>query len=383
MLLRRPRCRRPALLALVPLATVLLALPATSGCAARPRLLDERRTPPFAAALALGAGQREERRVVPVVPALPGSAGPVDVALHVRRAPGGAAGPVLVLQPGVLADAGTWRFLAPHLAASFDLVLVDPPGTGASARPDPRRAGAEAYSPTWLAACTLGALEAFDRGEPAPRRYVLVGHSLGGTVVLRALADPGLAARHADLRARVERAVLLAPADLALTAADERLATIRDLSDLEAGLAQGLGLLRRQVEDAVWGSVLVPQQTALRGDAARLEAALCRPDTRHAAQAMLRRFVRTDRGGRPVPAEVERLTAPERGLTLPLLVLWGRHDDTLPLAGAQRLLERLPGEQLRLLPAKHSPHIECVPDTAALIGAFARGEPLPDGGAGR
>lgn len=353
----------------------LLSAP-LGGCAARPRLLHEERTAPYQGLVERAAAQPEELRLLRVAH---DALGPVDVALHVRRAPQGAAQPVLVLQPGVLADAGTWRFVAPLLAPRFDLVLVDPPGTGASGKPDVRHVSSDAYSPTWLAAHTLGALAAFDAGEPARRRYVLVGHSLGGAVVLRMLDDPGLRARHGALLRQVERAVLIGPADLGLSAADERLLAIRDLSDFEASVGQALGVVRRQVEQGVFDSVLDPGRAALVGDAQRLESALCVSATRHAAQAMLRRFLPTDRCGRPDRAAIERLTADERSVSQPLLVLWGEQDDTLPLSGAQGLLERLQTEELRVLASKHSPHVEQVEQTAALIAAFAAGEPLPPG----
>lgn len=360
------RLALPARSLTLPLS-LTLALALASGCAARPRLLDERRVEPYATLVALGASQPRETREATFTS---DAAGRVKVAYHVVRAPAGAAAPVLVLQPGVLADAGTWRFLAPRLAQRHDLVLIDPPGTGESGVPDPRVARVPAYTPAWLAGATLAALTDFERAEPVPRRLVLVGHSLGGTVVLRALADPVLRAQHAPLLSRVERAVLLAPADLGLTAADERLLAIRDLSDLEAALGGALGIVQRKVEQGTYDSVLEPGRSALAGEARRLGLQLCRAPQRHAAQAMLRRFLPLDRCGRPDREAIRSLTEQERAIALPLLVLWGDRDDTLRLASSGPLLERLPTARLEVLSGKHSLHQERASEVAEAILAF-------------
>lgn len=359
--------RAPAPAALLALLAVVALGP---GCAARRPLLDERRTSPFAERLARARAQPQERRRVDVP--VPGAA-PVEVAYYVVRAPAGAAHPVLLLQPGVLANASTWRFLAPLLAERHDLLLIDPPGTGASERPEARLLSRDAYSPTWLAGATLAALQHFDAAESTPRRYVGVGHSLGGAVLLRALADPHLQARHAALLARVERLVLLAPADVGLTAVDPRLLRVRDLSDVEVALGGLLGLVRSQAEEATYESVLEPRRTALSGEAERLGGVLSRADTRHAAQAMLRRFQPSDRCGRPDAVAIQRLKEEEARLALPVLLLWGDRDDTLPLASSKDLLERLRGARLEVLPGKHSLHQERSADVAQRLLSFVGG----------
>lgn len=362
----------------LPALSLTVALALAAGCAARPRLLDERRVEPYASLVALGASQPRETRVATFPSA---AAGRVEVAYHVVRAPAGAAASVLVLQPGVLADAATWRFLAPRLAERHDLVLIDPPGTGLSGVPDPRVARAPAYTPAWLAGATLAALTDFERTEPAPRPLVLVGHSLGGTVVLRALADPALLAQHGPLLSRVERAVLLAPADLGLSDVDERLVAIRDLSDLEAALGGALGIVQRKVEQGTYDSVLEPGRSALVGEARRLGQQLCRAPQRHAAQAMLRRFLPLNRCGQPDRETIRGLTEQERAIAIPLLVLWGDRDDTLRLPSSGPLLERLPTARLQVLSGKHSLHQERASEVAEAILAFvaeaAPGAPLP------
>jgi len=347
------------------LATSVLGLAA---CAARPPLLDERRVEPYAGLVArFDAAARRDERVV-VTP----EAGPaVAVGVHELRAPDGAARPVLVMLPGVLSDGTTWRFLAGALVDTFDVVLLDPPGVGTSDRPMPPAGGDALYTPAWLAECAGLALRAWQARQPAPRRLVFVGHSLGGTVVLRLLASPALGARLADVRSEVAGAVLLAPADLALREASPLLTEIRDVPAWKARLGCALGVVQRKTETAVYDGVVGPQAHALAQEACRLSATLCEPCAFAAAQWMLRRFQPTDDRGRPDLAAADRLAAQERAIGVPLLVLWGAQDDTLPLSTSGPLLARLPTAQRVVVDgAKHSLHQEQVARVAAEVRAF-------------
>jgi pimeloyl-ACP methyl ester carboxylesterase len=257
------------------------------------------------------------------------------------------------------------------LGADHDLIAVDPPGTGASDVPDPQRAGPSAYSPTWLAAHTLGALEAWERRTGVARDYVLVGHSLGAGVVLRALADPDLALRHKDLLARVRGAVLLAPADIAMEHRDPKLLEIALLSDLKAGVGERLGAMQKAVREGVRDNAVKPERDALRSEALRIEALLGRPSTRHAAQAMLRRFQPTRDGFAADLPAARRLADQERGIDKPVLLLWGTEDTTLPIAGAAALRERLPREEFVALEHKgHSLHQEAVTEVVEHMRVF-------------
>jgi len=355
-----PRAARlPAALAL---AALLLA-----GCVS-PRLVDERRQAPYAGLLARyeALPHKPERLAVQV----PGSA-PVRVGLDVVTSPRGAGGAVLVLQPGILSDGSSWRFLMGELGGEHDLIAVDPPGTGASDAPDPRAAGPEGYSPTWLAAHTLGALEAWETRTGVARDYVLVGHSLGGTVVLRALADPGLGARHRDLLARVRGVVLLAPADIALERRDEKFRDLALLSDFKAGVGERLGLVQQGVREGIVDNAVRPERDALLDEALRIEALAGRPATRHAAQAMLRRFQPMLPCDRPDLPAARRLAEQERGIDKPILLMWGVSDKTLPVMEAEAIRERLASEEfLALEHVGHSIHQEGVERVAAQMRAF-------------
>lgn len=105
----------------------------------------------------------------------------------------GDAGPVVVMIHGASANAREFDWsLAPRLADTHRILMVDRPGHGHSERPD------EAATLAVQAAQVAGALRKLAPGEKA----VIVGHSFGGAVSLRLALD------HPDL---VEGLVLLAP----------------------------------------------------------------------------------------------------------------------------------------------------------------------------
>ncbi|MFP3947222.1 MAG: alpha/beta fold hydrolase [Gemmatimonadota bacterium] len=111
-----------------------------------------------------------------------GSTPPIP--LHVEEH--GSEGRPLVLVHGFGGHSYTWRFWTPRLAASYRIFLVDLKGHGASPKPDDDR-----YSPFDQADLLVRTLRT--RGLESA---TLVGHSLGGGIVLAAAlqlleTDPG------------------------------------------------------------------------------------------------------------------------------------------------------------------------------------------------
>jgi pimeloyl-ACP methyl ester carboxylesterase len=145
-----------------------------------------------------------------------------------------------------------------------------------------------------------------------------------------------------------------------------------ELTDAEAHVGCALGIVQATIYEGVAANAVHPERDALRQEADRMIALLQRWDTRHAQQAMLRRFNPLDAAGQRDWAAIERLTRDERGIRVPLLVVWGERDETLPLSDGRRLLARLPAARLEVLPGvKHSVHQEAVGDVARLLREFS------------
>ena len=111
--------------------------------------------------------------------------------VHVLRQ--GESGPVVLMIHGASANAREFSWsLAPRLAETHQVLMVDRPGHGHSERPD------KADTLAVQASQVAGALKALAPG----RKAILVGHSFGGAVSLRLALD------HPEL---VDGLVLLAP----------------------------------------------------------------------------------------------------------------------------------------------------------------------------
>jgi pimeloyl-ACP methyl ester carboxylesterase len=230
----------------------------------------------------------------------------------------GGEGPPLLLVHGLGGAASNWTELAPLLARRHRLLVPDLPGHGGSSAL-PGVSGLEPYADrVALVAEREGML-------PAP----VVGHSLGGSVVLRlALRRPG------DVRA----IVLAGSAGLSTGNIWGRqllsvFTTVRPgrLAARLRGRVARSALLRR----AVFGFVSVADPVALTNEAVEgfLAAQLLHTDVDSAWQALRRDDPRQ---------ELEQIQ-------VRVLVLWGAEDAQLPLDDAFEYTRRLRA-RLRVIP---------------------------------
>jgi pimeloyl-ACP methyl ester carboxylesterase len=364
-LLRATRAAAVAGLAAVALSAV--------SCGHGALLVDERTTMPYRALLE--AADTLSAEPVALDASRPGEA-PMPVAATLVHAIAGGettdARPVFVLLNGVFSDARTWRFVVAPLAAHADVLLVDLPGTGNSSPRAPEGLDADAYAPRWLADRVYRALAKFVEIRPKSQDLILVGHSIAGTAVLRMLGDPTLRAEHAATRARIVGAALIAPGDVELRALLPTLDELAHLSAFEVGFARTFGMLEGRVEEATAASVLRPEARALRGEAERIVEALSDPDRRRASQAMLLRF-RPETSDGAVDWDAAHAIAADNGrIDVPIALVWGREDDTLPLASGEKLAREIPGAQLVVVDdARHSVHQEQPLATSAALLRFA------------
>jgi pimeloyl-ACP methyl ester carboxylesterase len=272
--------------------------------------------------------------------------------LHVETS-GLDAGPgvdTFLLIHGYGASTFTWRYWAPRLAERGQVVMLDMKGFGRAPKPDDGR-----YGPEHQAELVLRLI-----AERDLRDLTLVGHSLGGGVAL--LTAFGLLDRDAE---RLRRLVVVAGA-----AYDQKLPPFVKLSDhprLSSLLFRALGpklVVRVVLQSIVYDRATVDADQ-VRGYAGPLASA----DAVRALIASARQIF---------PEGLERMTARYPELTVPSLIIWGRHDRVVPLWVGERLARDLPNARLHVLDRCGHLPAEELPDASwSLLEAFLDGRSGP------
>ncbi|MFM9995735.1 MAG: alpha/beta fold hydrolase [Phycisphaerales bacterium] len=282
----------------------------------------------------------------------------------------------IVLIHGAFSDAQAWRFTAPLLARDAHVLTVDLPGCGDSDKPDAdltRYPGDGVYAPEALAERTLQAVSVrLAARAKAPDRVTIVGHSLGGMIAIRMFSDDGVRERHSELLSRVDRLVLIAPVDTTAHRPDPLFQEIAEASGLRVSLGLTLGIIREKCAHGTLCAITEGGH-ALREEADKRVEILRDPRRRRALQAMLRRAVPWVEGDplRPDWLMMEKLEESYSRVRVPTLIVWGRRDETLPIAMGYKLASQIPGAAILPLDrAMHSPHLEDPDRCADLIREF-------------
>jgi len=220
------------------------------------------------------------------------------------------------------------------------VIAFDLPGFGHSgANPEPPRSQEEALQ--FFVRPIEGALE-----NSGP--VVLVGHSLGGLVALE-IALRG--------KLRVERLVLIGSMGLSPYVTPRARAYLRAGPERLARLASRLNTKGLGVSNSAKDEDMVE----------------------------LRRELHLAPGGRPlakrafdmlVPLFADAFSRRERlaELPMPVLLIWGDHDEAFPLPIAMAARALTPNAELEVFAAGHSPHLETPDRVAARLDRFI--EPL-------
>ena len=250
-------------------------------------------------------------------------------------------GPVVLLLHGTAAATHSWRDLAPLLAANFTVVAPDLPGHGFTS-------ALRKATPTGVAAA-VAALMATLRLSPT----LTVGHSAGAAIALT-MAEKNLA--------RPAAVVSLGGALLPFP-----------------GLA---GKLFPAMARMLFGNPLMPELCAMRARIPGEIAAFMQRSTGSRIDArgiaLYERLLRTSGhigGALALMAhwDLEPLERALPGLELPVLLVHGEKDATIPVSTSRTAAQRLPQATLRLLPGLgHLCHEETPADHAAIILDFAR-----------
>ncbi len=98
---------------------------------------------------------------------------------HYLRYGGVDAGPPLILVPGITSPAATWGFVGERFGRCFDTYVLDVRGRGLSSAGADLDYSLDTYAKDVREFATAIGLE----------RYLLVGHSMGGRIVIRAARD--------------------------------------------------------------------------------------------------------------------------------------------------------------------------------------------------
>jgi pyruvate dehydrogenase E2 component (dihydrolipoamide acetyltransferase) len=255
----------------------------------------------------------------------------------VAYAGAGDSGDVVLMVHGYGGDRNSWLFLQSPLADRYRVYALDLPGHGTSAK------DVGDGSVDLLADAVLGVLDAVGAAEPAH----LVGHSLGGAVVLAAAARaPG----------RVASVTLFAPAGFGRPINADYIrgfaaaSTRRELKPVVGQLFADEQLVTRQVVDdllaykrldGVSEALGLLAQTLLDGDEQRIDSF-----------ASLRAV----------------------GGAVPVTVVWGGADRVIPPSQASAAASAAPGAVVQVIDgAGHMPHMERPAEAqAAVEGTIAR-----------
>lgn len=253
------------------------------------------------------------------------------------------AGPVIVLLHGLFMDHRTWDAVIDDLSREFKVVAPDLPGFGDSEKPSPNRFP---YDVDAFAEVVADLYAGLDLGRAA-----VVGHALGGAVAI------ALAARHPELVARlvlVDSVCFETPLDVR-----RRIALLPLVGGFVFKQFWSRGTFRGLFKE----TVLSASDASLVEKIDRYYDAFNDPASRGSALATLRATHDT----RAVVAQMARVS-------VPTLVVWGRHDRSVPPRLGRRLAHQIRGAGFELMDAGHAPHEELPEQFSALVLRFLRDE---------
>ena len=237
-------------------------------------------------------------------------------------------GPPLILLHGFGATRFTWRMLVAPLAASHRVVLIDLLGFGDSPKP---------YDADYSIRAQSRRIEAFLDAHQL-KDVTLVGHSLGGAVALMTalrLRDNGLV-RSLVL---IDTPAYRQPLPLFIRALRSLLGPA--LTEVVPAELQVKSVLKL----AYFDNSAVPKASV------RVYARALR------SPGAGRALVQTAR--ELIPLDIDALSLEYPQMRLPTLLVWGRHDEIVPLSTGARLARTLPHASLVVIErAGHLPQEE-------------------------
>ncbi|WP_136516036.1 alpha/beta fold hydrolase [Geomonas edaphica] len=251
----------------------------------------------------------------------------------------------VVLVHGLAARSETWSDLVSLFPADrYSVHLLDLLGSGESSKPN----GGD-YSIRGHAVRLIGFLEQEELAQ-----VIVAGHSLGGAVVLLTAVEAML---------RDERDLLASMIIMAGPGYLQRLPLMAEIFNNRYAAALFVALYAPDV----WVKVGLKMAYHDHSLIDREHIARYAPCYRN--KAAKRALVATCRS--LVPVNQEEIASRYQDLRLPVLLLWGRHDEIVPLSQGSRLQAAIPGAKLRVLEeCGHNPQEEKPAETYEIIDSF-------------
>ena len=242
-------------------------------------------------------------------------------------------GPAIILLHGSNASLHTWERMVEILKDDFRLISLDLPGHGLSG-PDPKR--------DYSAASMVGAVGTV-MDAAGVERAVIAGNSMGGWVSWRfALANP-------------ERTAGLVLIDSAGAETDEKIEPYLAAKIMQSKFGRFLtpritpkAIIRKTLTQVVYDDAQITDAMVARYyDLAHF------PGTRDAMN---------DRA--TTPREVGMFSKVDQ-ISVPTLILWGKHDVTIPVSHGQAFNAKIPNSELIVYPNAAHLLMEEIPMTVA------------------
>ncbi len=252
-------------------------------------------------------------------------------------------GPTLLLLHTTLLDRTTWDGLVQHLSEDFRVVAPDLPGFGESEKPG---VGRFDYTVSSFAHVVTDLFAGLGLGQAH-----VVGHGLGGAIAM------AIASRSPELVSRL--GLINALCYSSKTDSMKRMAVTPMLGGFVFKQLWGKAMFRAYCRD-----VLTSTERPMSSERVdHYYEIFNTPSARNSALATFR----ATRDTRSVVADVARIS-------VPTLVLWGRHDPIYPAALGQRLSRELRHAGFQLLDSGHCPSEEQSELLARVLRRFCLAE---------
>jgi pimeloyl-ACP methyl ester carboxylesterase len=236
-------------------------------------------------------------------------------------------GPPIILLHGFGACAYTWRHLIPELAAQHRVFTLDLKGYGRSDKPADGH-----YAVSDQAAMVVDFIQRQDLHD-----LVIMGHSMGGAVTLMTYlklreTDPG----------RIQKLVLIDSAGY-----PQKMPKFIALAKVP-----GLSAVLSQVVPPRFAVALVLKKSYYDKDKITEEQI----DTYAYFGSLPGAAAAVSQTARQlVPKDIDSLIAQYQTIKVPVLIIWGREDEVVPLSVGENFKRDIPGSELVVIP--HCGHI--------------------------